>query len=81
VLAEYAVDQQIACRLRQAALVPKDRNIGRESRLDLFGDVVHNIADRRTAKVARTIADLGGSATITTNVAEEIRLRRFERVG
>jgi len=25
--------------------------------------------------------ELGGSATITTNVAEEIRLRRFERVG
>jgi len=27
----------------------------------------------RTVKVARTIADLGGSATITTNLAEEIR--------
>jgi magnesium chelatase family protein len=37
-------------------------------------------AYHRIVKVARTIADLGGSATITTpHMAEAIQLRRFER--
>jgi magnesium chelatase family protein len=39
-------------------------------------------AYHRIVKVARTIADLAGSATITTtHMAEAIQLRRFERVG
>ena len=39
-------------------------------------------AYHRIVKVARTIADLGGSATITLpHMAEAIQLRRFERVG
>jgi magnesium chelatase family protein len=39
-------------------------------------------AYHRIVKVARTIADLGGSATITTtHMAEAIQLRRFERVS
>jgi magnesium chelatase family protein len=39
-------------------------------------------AYHRIVKVARTIADLGGSATITVpHMAEAIQLRRFERAA
>jgi len=39
-------------------------------------------AYHRIVKVARTIADLAGSATITpTHSAEAIQLRRFDRIN